>query len=103
LNTNIINATEPIVKFIRRTIKFVRTFDRKGTWIIEAVFEDGIKATRPATQSEVTTLESNLKDMGWQVDPSLFCGGFNAKPSTIGVGVEGLGWPDDYAIPAVTL
>lgn len=80
----------------------IKAFDKKGEWAIEVVFEDGIKATRPSTAEEVNATESRLCDLGWQVDPSLFSRGFNAKPPVDDCGMifassAGM-WPDDYGL-----
>lgn len=91
MTSNILTQYQP-------NIKTIRTYDKKGEWAIEVNFTGGAKATTTATQAEVTSLESDLQDQGWQVDASLFCGGFNAKP----VGVCGI-WVDDYSIEPVTL
>lgn len=88
-------------------ILIIRTFDRKGEWMIEVVFEGGVKATTSATADEVSIIESDLSDRGWLILPSLFSNGFSAKPVEDDCGMifassAGL-WPDDYAIEPVTL
>jgi hypothetical protein len=97
------------------SVLHIRLFDKKGdapsgtprSWAIEVIFIGGAKVTGPLTQAEVTALESDLKDLGWQVDASLFCGGFNAKPPVevdelIFASSAGL-WPDDYGLIEATL
>lgn len=46
------------------TILVIRAFDKKGDWMIEVVFEDGIKATRSSTAEEANAIEGRLADLG---------------------------------------
>lgn len=109
MNTNIITLQEQIVKWttpIDVPILVIRAFDKKGDWMIEVVFEDGIKATRSSTAEEANAIESRLADLGWQIDASLFHRGFNAKPveveEFIFASSTGL-WPDDLGLAEPTL
>lgn len=103
--TEIVTQTDQIVKTLIPKgdckVLVIRAYDKKGEWQVEAIFEGGAKVTGPATQDEVTALESDLKDQGWQVDASLFCGGFNAKPveveELIFASSAGM-WVDDYGL-----
>lgn len=83
------------------TILIIRTYDKKGEWMIEALFEGGNKVTGVATTEFVNSFESDLFDQGWQIDASLFSRGFNAKPpqveELIFASSAGM-WPDDYAV-----
>lgn len=87
-------------------ILIIRTYDRKGEWAIEVVFEGGVKAVTSATADEVNAIESDLSDRGWVVLPSLFSNGFSAKPveveEFIFASSAGM-WPDDLGLAEPTL
>lgn len=109
---NIIALDGTIVK--ESTPLIIRAIDKRGKWTVEATFQGGTKVTSTINADGVNTLESNLKDLGWLVDPSLFHRGFNAKPPMLPediseedwgeLFVSGLGlWVDDLALEPVAL
>lgn len=124
MSQTIINTQPNISKFLQVTaskghsqgspaITLIRAFDKKGEWQLEVLFEGGNKVTGSATAEFITGLESDLSDQGWQVSPSLFHRGFNARPGieelTFVSGIEsprgtakGL-WADDYGLSEPTL
>lgn len=103
------SKTELIIRWVipvDPTILIIRTFDKKGEWMIEVVFEGGAKAVTAATADEVTTIESDLSDRGWQIEPSLWSNGFSAKPAPIEEFIFASSadlWPDDLGLSEPTL
>lgn len=93
------------VKIADPTLLHLRVYDARGEWYLEAIFEGGAKVTGWLSADTVNDLESDLAGQGWDVDPSLFHRGFNAKPPVIEefIFASGIEWPDDYALEAVTL
>lgn len=81
MNTNIIEQVQEHVNSNFTDIMTIDAFDRKGDWMLEVVFKGGNRTIIPATQGEITQIEHDLRERGWQIDPSLFHRGFNAKPA----------------------
>lgn len=112
MTTNIIATNQTLSKLNLwqpvPTIIIIRTFERKSEWMIEVVFEGGVKAITSATADEVGTIESGLYDRGWKITPSIFSNGFNAKPpieddwGMLFASSAGL-WPDDLGLAEVQL
>lgn len=106
---NTLTQNEAAVNILTEpTLIILRVYDEKGEWHLEAAFEGGAKVTGVCDAEFVNDLESDLTDQGWQVDPSLFHRGFNAKPPIVDdwgmmfASSAGL-WPDDLGLAEVTL
>lgn len=83
------------------TLLHLRVYDEKGEWYLEAVFEGGAKVTGWLSDDTVGDLESDLEAQGWDVDPSLFHRGFNAKLPQVEELIFTSGanlFPDDYGL-----
>lgn len=105
---SIIEISEQVNIVTGLNILIIRTFDRKGDWQLEVVFDGGAKVTGPVTAEEVSIIESDLSDKGWVILPSLFSNGFSAKPWPVDdcgmmfASSAGM-WPDDLGLAEVTL
>lgn len=100
MTKSILTQNEKAVKITEPTLLHLRVYDAKGEWFLEAVFEGGNKVTGWLSADTVNDLESDLEARGWDIDPSLFHRGFNAKPPVIEEFIFAIPelWPDDCAI-----
>lgn len=105
--------TTNIIAPERLDVKTIKVFNKRDDWWIEVNFVGGAKCITQATTDEVTAIEHDLREQGWQVDASVFHRGFNAKPAPKGcealIEVEEFIfsmpelWPDDLALEMVRL
>lgn len=85
---NTLTLNQPVVKTFTGIsashplgVMTIKAFPKGKQWFIEVVFKGDTKTIVPATQGEITQIALDLDERGWQIDPSLFHRGFNAKPA----------------------
>lgn len=97
--------TTNIIAPERLDVKTIKVFNKRDDWWIEVNFVGGAKCITQATTDEVTAIEHDLREQGWQVDASVFHRGFNAKPVEVEEFTFAMPelWPDEYATEMVRL